>query len=119
LYHINSFLLQSFHRRFATGIHDDQEKNFSVKDFGEYVGSGAYVLETDAAFLYIISKHLDNPQETILQAVNFTGDNDAVASIVDAVAGAAYGKKAFKSTWIKNLSGRTRERDDGTMFRMI
>jgi hypothetical protein len=33
--------------------------------------------------------------------------------------GALYGKEAFKKTWINNLSGRTRENDDGRIFEMI
>jgi len=95
------------------------EKGMSIKEFSDYFGSGAYVLETDAMFLYIISKYLDDPQEAILQAVNYTKDNDTIASITGAAMGALYGKKAFKREWIEGLSGRIRENDDGKIFEMI
>jgi len=95
------------------------EKGLTVEEFGNYFGSGAYVLETDAISLYILSKYLNNPQEALLQAVNYTKDNDTTASIVGAALGALYGTKAFKETWISGLSGRIRERDDGKIFEMI
>ena len=95
------------------------ENNMTVEQFGEYFGSGAYVLETDTMLLYILSKYLTHPKEAIIQAVNYSKDNDTVASIVGAAMGALYGKEAFKKTWINNLSGRTRENDDGRIFEMI
>lgn len=95
------------------------QNDMSVEQFGEYFGSGAYVLETDVMLLYILSKYLTDPQETIIQAVNYSKDNDTVASIVGAAMGALYGKEAFKKTWITNLSGRTREDDNGRIFEMI
>jgi ADP-ribosylglycohydrolase len=95
------------------------ENSMTVEQFSEYFGSGAYVLETDTMLLYILSKYLTDPKEAIIQAVNYSKDNDTVASIVGAAMGALYGKEAFKKTWITNLSGRTRENDDGRIFEMI
>ena len=95
------------------------ENNMTVEQFSEYFGSGAYVLETDAILLYILSKYLADPKEAIIQAVNYSKDNDTIASIVGAAMGALYGKEAFEKTWITNLSGRTRENDDGKIFEMI
>ena len=95
------------------------ENDMTVEQFSEYFGSGAYVLETDTVLLYILLKYLNDPKEAIIQAVNYTKDNDTVASIVGAAMGALYGKSAFKESWIANLSGRTRENDDGKIFEMI
>ena len=95
------------------------KNEMTVKQFSEYFGSGAYVLETDTILLYILSKYLDDPKEAIIQAVNYSKDNDTVASIVGAAMGALYGKEAFEKKWITNLSGRTRENDDGKIFEMI
>ena len=95
------------------------ENYMTVEEFSEYFGSGAYVLETDTILLYILSKYLNDPEEAIIQAVNYTKDNDTAASIIDAAMGALYGKSAFKENWITNLSGRTRENDDGKIFEMI
>jgi ADP-ribosylglycohydrolase len=95
------------------------ENNMTVEQFGEYFGSGAYVLETDTVLLYILSKYLNDPEEAIIQAVNYTKDNDTMASIVGAAMGALYGKARFKESWITKLSGRIRENDDGKIFEMI
>ena len=95
------------------------KNNMTAEQFSEYFGSGAYVLETDTILLYILSKYLTDPKEAIIQAVNYTKDNDTVASIIGAAMGALYGKEAFKESWITNLSGRTRENDDGKIFEMI
>jgi ADP-ribosylglycohydrolase len=95
------------------------KNNMTAEQFSEYFGSGAYVLETDTMLLYILSKYLTDPKEAIIQAVNYSKDNDTVASIVGAAMGALYGKEAFEKTWITNLSGRTRENDDGRVFEMI
>ena len=91
----------------------------NVEQFSDYFYSGAYVLETNALVLYILSKYLKDPKEAIIQAVNYSKDNDTVASIIGATVGALYGKAAFKESWITGLSGKTREDDDGKIFEMI
>ena len=68
----------------------------TAEQFSEYFGSGAYVLETDTIPLYILSKHLTDPKEAIIQVVNYSKDNDTVASIVGAAMGALYRKGAFE-----------------------
>ena len=100
-------------------IHFGNENDMTIEQFGEYFGSGAYVLETDIMLLYILSKYITDPKEAIIQAVNYSKDNDTTASIVGAAMGALYGKEAFEKAWITNLSGRTRENDDGRIFEMI
>lgn len=91
----------------------------SVPVMSEEVGSSGYLLETLPTTLSIIMKYKDKPVDAILQAVNNTYDNDTIAAIVGTAMGALHGKTAFKHTWIRNLSGRIRENDDGTVFKLI
>jgi ADP-ribosylglycohydrolase len=60
-----------------------------------------------------------DPQEAILQAVNYTKDNDTIAAIVGTAMGALYGRSAFRESWLHGLLGRTRENDNGTIFQLI
>jgi ADP-ribosylglycohydrolase len=62
------------------------------------------------------TKHADDPEEALIRAVNDTYDNDTIAAIVGAAVGAVHGKDALSKQWIDNLSGRTRESDDGKIF---
>jgi ADP-ribosylglycohydrolase len=91
----------------------------SVEKFGNGIGSGAYLLETVPVVLYILLKNKDKPRDAVLEAVNYTRDNDTIASIVGDAVGARFGKSAFKESWISGLSGRIREHDDGTIFKLI
>ncbi|BDC17557.1 hypothetical protein HS5_04470 [Acidianus sp. HS-5] len=87
--------------------------------FCERVGSGAYLGETLPCILFIIKKFRD-PQRAILEAVNYTVDNDTITSIVGAIMGAAYGKSAFRKEWIEGLSGKLLIGGrDGVVFDMI
>ncbi len=96
-----------------------ERKGLTIKGFSDMFGSGAYVLETAAALLYILTKYLNEPQEAIIQAANYASDNDTIGAIVGAAVGALYGKEAFRDMWISNLSGRIRESDDGAVFYLI
>jgi ADP-ribosyl-[dinitrogen reductase] hydrolase len=81
--------------------------------------SSSFVLETTPSLLYILMRHGHDFEEAILRAVNDTHDNDTIASMVGAVLGALYGRKAIPERWITNLTGRTRRDDDGQVFRLI
>jgi ADP-ribosyl-[dinitrogen reductase] hydrolase len=91
----------------------------SVSVMSEELGSSGYILETLPTSLSIIMRYKDKPVDAILNAVNHTYDNDTIAAIVGTAMGALYGKTAFKDTWIRNLSGRIRKDDDGTVFKLI
>ena len=96
------------------------EDDLEVKEFGKKVGSGAFLLETVPTAIYIISKFLDDPQNAIIQAVNFTKDNDTIASIVGAAMGSLHGKSAFRKEWIADLSGRLlRHSRDKEIFELL
>jgi ADP-ribosylglycohydrolase len=69
--------------------------------------------------LFILERHAHEPQEAILRAVNDTKDNDTIAAIVGAAVGALHGRRALKPEWIRDLTGRTGESDDGRVFELI
>ena len=81
--------------------------------------SGAFLLETVPSVLYILELHGDDPEEAIVRAVNDTKDNDTAAAIVGAAVGALHGAEALPQRWIDGLLGRTREGDDGEVFRLL
>jgi ADP-ribosylglycohydrolase len=73
---------------------------------------GAFLLETVPSVLYTLMKHADDLEEAIARALNDTKDNDTIAAIVGAAAGALHGRRAIPRRWIERLSGRTTGRDD-------
>jgi ADP-ribosylglycohydrolase len=81
--------------------------------------SGAYLLETVPSVLWILANHAHDPEEAIVRAVNDTHDNDTVAAIVGAAAGALHGASALPASWRAGLLGRTGASDDGSVFRLI
>jgi ADP-ribosyl-[dinitrogen reductase] hydrolase len=81
--------------------------------------SGAYLLETVPSVLWILARHVDDPEEAIVRAVNDTYDNDTVAAIVGAAVGALHGARALPGHWQQGLLGRTMAGDDGQVFRLI
>jgi ADP-ribosylglycohydrolase len=94
-------------------------QELSVLDACNSWYSGAYLLETVPSALYILKEHGHDPEEAIIRAVNDTHDNDTIAAIVGAAVGALHGKDALPERWIGNLSGRTRESDDGKIFELL
>ncbi len=101
----------------AIGWADFQE--FSVLDACNSWYSGAYLLETVPSVLYILKLHAHDPEAAIIRAVNDTHDNDTIAAIVGAAVGALHGKDTLPKRWLDNLSGRTRESDDGKIFELL
>lgn len=91
----------------------------SVKDACARWYSGAYLLETMPSVIYILMRHGHDLEEAIVRAVNDTKDNDTIAAIVGAAVGALHGRKSIPERWIKNLSGRTTDRDDGRVFELL
>jgi ADP-ribosyl-[dinitrogen reductase] hydrolase len=81
--------------------------------------SGAYLLETVPSVLYILERHGHDPEEAIIRAVNDTKDNDTIAAIVGGAVGALHGASALPERWIRGLTGRIAEADDGEVFRLV
>jgi ADP-ribosylglycohydrolase len=81
--------------------------------------SGAYLLETIPSVIYIMMRHGHDFEEALVRAVNDTRDNDTIAAIVGALAGALHGKEQIPDRWLRNLSGRTTDSDDGKIFEIL
>jgi ADP-ribosylglycohydrolase len=72
------------------------DRGLSVQELSKTIGSGGYLLETVPNVLFLFVRYLNDPQRGITEAVNFTKDNDTIASIVASVFGALYGRQAFR-----------------------
>ena len=94
-------------------------RRLSVREACDEWFSGAYLLETVPSVLYILMCHGNDLEESIVRAVNDTKGNDTIAAIVRAAVGALHGKKAIPVRWIRNLSGRTTDRDGGKVFEIL
>ncbi len=81
--------------------------------------SGAFLLETVPAVLYILARHAEDPETALVRAVNETRDNDTVAAIVGAAVGALHGEQALPTRWRQGLAGCTQADDDGRLFELI
>jgi ADP-ribosylglycohydrolase len=81
--------------------------------------SGAFLFETVPCVLYILARHAHSFEEAVVRAVNDTKDNDTIAAIVGALAGALHGKAGIPKRWLANLTGRTGKDDDGRMFLLL
>lgn len=81
--------------------------------------SGSYLFETVPCVLLILMRYAHSFEEAIVRAVNDTKDSDTIGAIVGAAVGALHGRKAIPERWLKNLSGRTTDRDDGRVFELI
>ena len=94
------------------------EDGLQTIEFGERVYSGAFLMETMPMVLFILAKYGADPEQAILEAVNGTKDNDTIAAIVGAAAGALHGANAFPREWISQLTGRLGIDDDGHLFQL-
>jgi ADP-ribosylglycohydrolase len=94
-------------------------RSLPVKDACSWWYSGAFLLETVPSAIYILMRHGHDPEEAIVRAVNDTKDNDTTAAIVGAAVGALHGVEKIPGRWVKGLSGRTTDRDDRKVFRLL
>ena len=100
-------------------VADAHSRSLSVKEACSWWYSGAFLLETVPSVIYILMRHADDFEEAIVRAVNDTQDNDTIAAIVGAMVGALHGKNSIPEKWLRNLSGRTTDSDDGRVFDLI
>ena len=96
------------------------DRGLSVQELSKTIGSGGYLLETVPNVLFLFVRYLNDPQRGIIEAVNFTKDNDTIASIVASVFGALYGRQAFREEWIRQLPGKLlKHGQDGEVFQLL
>lgn len=100
-------------------VSDAYRRNRTVLEACNAWYSGAFLMETIPSVIYILMRHAHDPETAIVRAVNDTKDNDTVAAIVGAAAGALHGRRKLPRRWITGLSGRTSEDDDGRVFELI
>ena len=98
---------------------DAWSRDLSVREACDEWYSGAYLPETVPGVLYILTRHGADPEEAIVRAVSDTKDNDTIAAIVGAAAGALHGAAALPERWVRGLPGRTRADDDGEVQRLL
>ena len=67
------------------------DRGLSVQELSKAIGSGGYLLETVPNALFLFVRYLNDPQRGIIEAVNFTKDNDTIASII----ASAFGGRTF------------------------
>lgn len=80
-------------------------RNLSVEEACNEWRSGPYLLETMPSLLYILMKHAHQPRVAVLQATQYTWDNDTIASLVASLMGAHYGEQIWRGPWVDNLRG--------------
>ncbi len=95
------------------------QAGLTTLESAERTYSGAYVLETAACAIHILACHAGDPEEALVRAVNDTRDNDTVGAVVGAAVGALHGAGALPERWREELLGRTRDDDDGHVFRLV
>jgi len=90
-----------------------------ILKFSNKVGSGAYLIETVAFVLYVLSIYSCDPEEAVIKAVTYSKDSDTIGAIVGSAVGALHGSESFPRRWIRGLTGRLSYRDDGRVFRLL
>jgi len=100
-------------------VREALNREMTVLEACNWWGSAASLLETVPSVLYILANHAENAEEAIIRAVNDTKDNDTIAAIVGAAVGALHGLEGIPDRWIDSLTGRTRNNDDGEVFKLI
>ena len=84
------------------------EKSYRIKDsspddaFAE-LGTSYLVNETVPSAFYCFSRHFDNPEKAITEALNAGGDTDSIACITGAMCGAVHGAGALPDRWVTGL----------------
>ncbi len=105
-------MVETHMRRAAEGY-------ISIVDACDSWYSGAYLLETVPSALLVLARCADDPEEALVRAVNDTRASDTIGATVGAAVGALHGAEAFPKRWVDNLTGRTREDDEGHVFELI
>lgn len=80
------------------------------------LGTSYYVYDTVPCAFYCFSKHLNDPEMMIIEAVNAGGDTDSIGCIAGALCGALHGIECFPEKWINGLQNMEFVRDISLML---
>lgn len=97
--------------KYDTDLAKKIELSFLVKDEAPdkvftTLGTSYMVYDTVPSAFYCFSRHFDEPDNAIIEAVNAGGDTDSIACITGAMAGARHGINGFPERWIKGLENK-------------
>ncbi len=97
--------------KYDKGLVEKIELSFRKRDaepdemFAE-LGTSYLVYETVPSAFYCFSKHFEEPEEAVIEAVNAGGDTDSIACITGALCGARHGIEVFPERWVNGLENR-------------
>ena len=97
--------------KYDAGLGDKIEISYMKREsepddsFAE-LGTSYLVNETVPSAFYCLSRHFNNPEKAITEAVNAGGDTDSIACITGALSGAVNGIGALPDRWVTGLSNR-------------
>jgi len=72
------------------------------------IGTSAYVVEYVSAAFYLFCKFPNDPEKVISEAASAGGDNDTIACMTGALAGALNGLEPVPKRWLEGLEKRDR-----------
>jgi ADP-ribosyl-[dinitrogen reductase] hydrolase len=87
--------------RYSFELRDEEPDKVFVK-----LGTSYLVYETVPSAFYCFSRHFEDPEKAIIEAVNSGGDTDSIACITGALCGARHGIDAFPERLIMGLENR-------------
>lgn len=70
------------------------------------LGTSYLASETVPSAFYCFSRHFNDPQMTVIEAVNAGGDADSIACISGALCGAFHGFEKFPGKWLDGLENK-------------
>jgi len=84
------------------------------------LGTSYLALDTVPCAFYCFTRHFENPERAIIEAVNAGGDTDSIACITGALCGALHGSESFPERWIKGLENRDLvEETAGKLYELV
>ena len=83
-----------------------QMRNEEPDEVFARLGTSYLADETVPSAFYCFSRHFDEPEKAMIEAVNAGGDTDSIACITGALCGARHGISAFPERWKKGLQNR-------------
>ena len=95
-------------------------RNNDPEEVFSRLGTSYLAIDTVPCAFYCFTRHFENPESAIIEAVNAGGDTDSIACITGALCGALQGSDSFPERWIEGLENRDFiEETAGNMYEML